>query len=400
MTRQIEKHALSKEAQPYIETICQNYEKLSERFAQSRLRINQCRLMQEPDSVQEEAGCRNADTDSSVSFYVAFSYLEGRTLEELLDSCLERDEIEKFHTLFDEYVERISYREELGIADYDLIFSNILITDDGIWHVIDYEWTFDRQIDTKEIAFRSIYCYLLENEKRNKLNLDLILKKLGVTEAEAEQYRQQELKFQKHVTGKRMSMAEIRDAIGQPVYSLEALPEISLTERQKNRVQIYEDVGEGFSEQNSFFPDEYNPAPSKGDGLPATGGMAEDTMKGVAETEAGVGVETVVDGTRTLRLTIEKGMRALRIDPCSDYCIVWLREINWNGTPIALKGKFLTTNGCRIGEGVYAFDTEDPNITIALAPLVQRERNLLKVSMQVTRMPRETVSHIQKRGLF
>lgn len=78
------------------------------------------------------------------------------------------------------------------------------------WGLIDCEWTFDRSIETKEIAFRALYCYLLEDEKRNGLNSDLIMDKLKIEPAEAEQYRRQEMKFQKYVTGKRLSMAEIR----------------------------------------------------------------------------------------------------------------------------------------------------------------------------------------------
>ena len=78
------------------------------------------------------------------------------------------------------------------------------------WGLIDCEWTFDKTIETREIAFRALYCYLLEDEKRNGLNPDLIMEKLKIDPTEAEQYRRQEMKFQKYVTGKRLSMAEIR----------------------------------------------------------------------------------------------------------------------------------------------------------------------------------------------
>ena len=94
--------------------------------------------------------------------------LEGTTLEELLDDCLERNDMDKFHLLFDEYLKAVSYHEDMPVTDYDLIFANILVTKDGEWHVIDYEWTFAKQVESKEIAFRAIYCYLLESEKRNK----------------------------------------------------------------------------------------------------------------------------------------------------------------------------------------------------------------------------------------
>lgn len=344
--KQIEKHPLSNGAREHIKQIYCAYEKLTERFQNGQLAVNVCRLIEEPE------------------IYARFDYIEGKTLEELLDECLERNEIEKFHALFDEYMEKISYGEEMPITDYDLIFSNILVSWDGQWHVIDYEWTFAKQMEAKEIAFRAVYCYLLENEKRNKLNLDSILKKLAITEMDAEQYRQQEMKFQKYVTGKRMSMDEIRDAIGQPVYTLSDLPLLTPAEKQKNRVQIYEDTGEGFSEEHSFFLEE------------------TDTDE------------------KEFQLTVTAGKKALRIDPCSDCCIVWIKEILWNDKPVIRKGKRVMTNGFRIGEDAYAFATKDPNITLNVSELENQQENILQVSMQVTKMPEETVCHMQKRGLF
>lgn len=352
--RQMEKHPLSKESEEHVRQICDKYEKLSERFAGGKIQINTCKL-------NENFISGETKKDDS---YVTFEYLEGKTLEEFLDECLYRDDLEKFHMLFDEYLERISYHEEAAVTDYDLIFSNILITEDGQWHVIDYEWTFEKAVEAKEIAFRAIYCYLLEDEKRNKLNLDSILYKLGITEAEAENYRRDEMKFQKYVTGKRMSMEEIRDVIDQPIYALSELPMLSPAEKQREKVQIYEDKGEGFSEEHSFF------------------------------------LEDVTGVERKFRIVFDGERKALRIDPCSDFCIVYLEEIRWNDKPVPLKGKNISTNGIRTGEGVYAFSTQDPNITIWLTEGEQRQENVLEVSMQVTRMPEETVRHMQKKGLF
>lgn len=353
---QIEKHSLSNSAGEHIRQICHAYEKLSERFAGGKLQINSCKL-NEDFIFKKNDEC------------VIFEYLEGKTLEELLDDCLERDDMDEFHALFDEYLERISYNEEAAVTDYDLIFANILITGDGQWHVIDYEWTFEKEVEAKEIAFRAIYCYLLENEKRNKLNLDSILDKLGVTEAEAEGYRRQEMKFQKYVTGKRMSMEEIRAVIDQPIYALSELPMLSPAEKQKEKVQIYEDKGDGFSEEQSFFLEE---------------------SSGVVYSGA----------ERKFRLVFEGERKALRIDPCSDFCIVYLEEIHWNDKPVPMKGRSISTNGIRVGEGVYAFSTQDPNITLLLPEGEQKQENVLQVSMQVTKVPEETATHMQKRGLF
>ena len=95
----------------------------------------------------------------------------------------------------------------------------------------------------------------------------------------------------------------------------------------------------------------------------------------------------------------------MRIDPCSHSCVIRIRRIGWNGEEISLKAlkgkqKQIQMNGFRIGEDVYAFPTDDPNITLSLWGLPSGEENYLEVAMEVTRMPMETVKHLQKRGLF
>ena len=71
--------------------------------------------------------------------------------------------------------------------------------DIGVYHIL-------RGIG--RIAF-PIYCYLLEDEKRNKLNVDLILNSLGMSEADMDDCRVKAWKFQKQVTGRSRSMSEL-----------------------------------------------------------------------------------------------------------------------------------------------------------------------------------------------
>lgn len=248
----IEKHPLSKEAWRHIENTAHAYDALAKRYQDSGLVINRCRLERANGSTEIKVGIETEEP------YLSLAYVEGRTLEEILDDCLKRNDIERFGQLFDEYYKRISYGEEEKIADYDLIFSNIIVPEniDNAWNVIDCEWSFEKAIETKQIAFRSVYCYLLENEKRNSLNLDLIIRKLGIDQSDAEQYRKREMDFQKYVTGKHMSMAQMREAIGRPVYTVEAFCEGQALAAGKDRIQIYEDTGRGFNEEQSFFIDE------------------------------------------------------------------------------------------------------------------------------------------------
>ncbi len=361
----VEKHPLCHEARQHIERTALLYERLSERYAGSGLAVNECSLV-------------SADGAKSLP-YLRLAYVEGRTLAELMDACLARGDAEGFRDLFAEYLRRISVGEEEKIADYDLIFANIIVPDNknngrysnNAWNVIDCEWSFERVIETKQIAFRAIYCYLLEDEKRNSLNLDLILETLHLDQSEAEQYRRQEAAFQNYVTGKGMSMDQLREAIGQPVYTVEAFCAGQESSAREDRIQIYEDTGRGFSEEQSFFPED-------------TGEQVRVTKEGLTE----------------LAVTIAGGRSALRVDPCASRCLVYIRTVSWNGTPVPWKNKQIQTNGCRVGEGVYVFAEPDPNITISLAGLMQEERNLLQMQMEVTRLPEGTAQHMRKRGLF
>ena len=378
IVKRIEKHALSNTAREHIIQMQQAYECLSERFMGGKLLVNRCALVETSGKLQK---------DGDKDIYAAFEYLEGRTLEELLDECLAENDMEKFHALFDEYLECISYHEDMPVTDYDLIFSNILISPDGKWHVIDYEWTFAKRIDIKEIAFRAVYCYLLENEKRNKLDFDFILGKLNITQEDAANFRYNEKKFQKYVTERKKSMIEIRDIIGQPIYRVEGFIEEKVAEKQKSRVQVYEDMGEGFSEQNSFFPDELHLRKILAEDSNTEEGFGEGPFSDESFTEDSY--------TKEFRVKIKAGRKALRLDPCSDCCIVWLKEIKWNDTVIPLKSKCISMNGFRIGDGIYAFDTDDPGITIQLSEIEQRQENFFQVSMQVSRMSKETVEHMR-----
>lgn len=148
------------------------------------------------------------------SAYVQLEYLEGCTLEEMLDECLEEEDLESFRKLFYEYMNKISYRPQQPVSDYDLIFGNILVDMNGRWNLIDYEWTFEEIVDTNALAFRALYCYQMGNGKRKKLVLEDWTKELGINEEAAKEYRARERRFQKAVTGNRVSVSDMRVLLG------------------------------------------------------------------------------------------------------------------------------------------------------------------------------------------
>jgi hypothetical protein len=179
------------------------------------------------------------------------------------------------------------------------------------------------------------------------------------------------MKFQKYVTGKRLSMAEIREAIGHPIYTTEAFCAGQEAAAGRDKVQIYEDTGRGFNEEQSFF-------------------LQENADQ----------VRMEEGGRLELQVEVAGGRSALRIDPCSDYCLIHIENILWNGEPFSIKGKQIQMNGFKVGENTYAFPTKDPNITLSLLGMKSESKNLLQAFMEVTKLPEETMKHIQKRGLF
>lgn len=338
--RVVRKVALNESAKEHIGRLAHFYELLKERYEGSGLSINPCRL-------SKEGG------------YAEFPYESGTTLEELLDQCLKNEDMEEFYRLFDRYCELIAYGEEKAVSDYDLIFANILVDGDK-WTVIDYEWTVEKQIPFEEIAFRAVYCYVLEEEKRNKINLDLILNKLGINQQRVEDYQEKEQAFQKQVTGKRMSMGEIRAAMGTYAVDPKMLMERHLQKILDQRIQVYFDRGNGFHEEDSvYLPDIYTD-------------------------ENHLSVEIPLDGN----------VRNLRIDPADRSCVVKLQELKLNGSEIPIQKKYLETNGKTIKNGCFAFATADPNIVIKVSQLPMTGENILSARMEVSPVSGELAEDI------
>ena len=353
------KYPLTEEAQEHVRGMALACELLTERYEGSGLRINPCELIEQEGTV-----------------YARFPFENGTPLSELLDECLQRQDVEGFHKLFDQYVERIGYNEAAGVADFDPVFSNVLVDGEN-WTLIDYEWTFGRTIETKELAFRAVYCYLLEDEQRNRLELDRILDKLDITASDAEEYRQQEAQFQQFVTGKQLSMAQLRELFGGDVLYPEKWIGKFKDMESSARIQIYRDTGSGFREEESEF--------------------LQDVWRTEREAE--------------FQVSASGDVRAIRIDPGMDPCICRVLELKFNdrAVPLGKKGA-VTVNGKSIltkdsdgkENACYIFPAEDPNICIDLAACSPQGENLLSARLEVIRLTPETAEALagsQRKGL-
>lgn len=361
--RIVRKYPLGKKAADHVSGIVSSGEQLSAKFQGSGLEMNRC-------CYRKEAGCAELE------------YVDGVTLEELLDRCLKQKDEEGFFALFEEYVKRISFGEtqeeeqEQPITDYDLIFANILIPWDKSrqklgqgaermdlyereeilrcpWVVIDYEWTVPRQIPAAELAYRSIYCYQLADPGRKVVDMERIQRMLGISDPEAEQIRAREMLFQKQITGQRKALGEVREAIGHRLLDPVSGKCMTGSREEKKRVQIYEDRGMGYREEESYFiPD----------------GFCE---------------EELVD----LKLKVSGEVRALRIDPAMGSCLVRIRKLLWNGQPLSTGRRVLVTNGRKVGKHCFVFFGSDPNLNLRIARLSCQQENTLEAELEVVLLP-------------
>lgn len=113
------------------------------------------------------------------------------------------------------------------------------------------------------------------------------------------------MEFQKYVTGQKLSMGEILNLLGGEIYKpTEWIGRFRQTEGEL-RVQIYEDKGQGFSEENSYFPEN----------VYAEEKQAEFTVN--------------FDGN----------VHYLRLDPAMCACVCKIRELTMNGQPVPVQDK-------------------------------------------------------------
>lgn len=237
-------------AYAHIENLLLSYEKLCRKYEGSSLLINTCK--------PAEHG-------------VQFDYVEGGTLEEALDDCLHRGDEEGFLALLSRYEKIAAYHDEEPVSDHDLIFANILIGGEkhagqeagqrgwkekltAPWTLIDYEWTFPETESGAKLTKRAMFIYVSGPEIRRRWLFEHgIAQRYGITPENLVRLQGEETAFQQHVTGGLSSMAQLYDKMGQPVTPVRNLVLADQALDPLRKFQVYVDMGEGFSEERSFF---------------------------------------------------------------------------------------------------------------------------------------------------
>ena len=115
--------------------------------------------------------------------------------------------------------------------------------------------------------------------------------------------------------------------------------------------------------------------------------------RGAVQKEEGAGKENI-----SFTLHFGANIKAVRIDPDHEPCIVTIEKALWNGKKLPLRvikkiGCF-SLNGKSLKNGVLVFDKEDPNFTFNLKSIPMIEDNILEISMNVVKLPKSVMSRL------
>lgn len=311
---EVYKAAASDAGKTHIANIKKAYDMLSARFEGSSLNVCKC---------------------NNNEGILSFQYIDGITLEEMLDGAI--NDMDRFVALIKDYYERISYNLDAEVTDYDLIFPNIIVDGNNNWHVIDYEWTYEKKTEPEELLARAVYCYLLGAGNRSALDGEDILYRVTGRSGlyNKEKLNLDEINFQKQVTAGHKSLSEMRDSIHNEVLPLsDAILNYKNQQREK-MVQVYMDNGNGFSESGSIF-------------------MMPDKDKD--------------DNGNIIKIKLRETDINLRFDPSMKPCMIGMvrayieRE---DGQVIAYPQNKISHNGTLMPGEIFGFIHNDANVTFS-----------------------------------
>lgn len=295
---------------------------------------------------------------------LTFPFVKGINLSQKMEAALRQNDLGMVFELFHTFLKKLRAGKKINFANYDFVFSNILI-DGDVWNVIDYEWTVSEYVTPEELAFRAAYCFYLEHSDFPFADICEILE---IDKKDVERLIHKECDYQNKVTDGADSLSTICAKEGGDVYTKEALLRALELSTADNRMQVYLDSGSGFSEANSYF--------------------VEHALTNHSEA--------------TLTLKVSVGMKALRIDPCEEPCIVQIKKVWWNEKEVFIDNK-ITSNGAKgkSGKNSYAeriFATTDPNFTISLEQLenVDGSQNALKIQFELHKISLQLANALQK----
>lgn len=277
-------------------------------------------------------------------------YVEGKSMEELLDGYLDEKDYdgfcgmvrlygqelrklavnnftpcENYYKVFgDDAISALEYKS-MPYGNIDMIFENLIVKNDS-WVVLDYEWTFMFPVPVDFILYRAVHYYVTPDREKIIGDLDLY-GILGIDSADCDSYRRMEEHFQAFVCADNTPLWKLYETMGRSYYFPAGLTECKRLEEVQRRIEIvkfFENSSEYTSEVLQIEPDDA--------------------------------------GNLVFDIEIDRKYAAVRIDPAACACIVYVNKM----VGIA-GGEYEIQYGCNgvsTDNKLIGFETDDPQILI------------------------------------
>lgn len=256
------KTPLTEKCNGHINAMYQNYLKLSEIFQNTKIRMNHC----EP-----------------VGNALEFEFVEGETYEDFLDGLLEAGETDRFLEAVKEYVETIrsaatekfekteAFTQMFGdtpdfsgtncmaVSDVDMIFPNLIIHD-GIWEVIDYEWSYAVPIPVDFILYRSFRYYDLGQRHGRLKEVCDLYRTFGMDKEQVRIFGEMEDHFQEFLATGNTPLWKLYQSMQKPLHFPIGMIAENQAEFYRRQIHIVKNYG-GAQENADYY---LSPVPDAG----------------------------------------------------------------------------------------------------------------------------------------
>jgi SAM-dependent methyltransferase len=237
-------------AAEHIRSLPLHEEKLRQLYAGSGLRPNRC----------------IPDGKSAV-----FEFVRGTSYDRMIDETLKRQGTEAFHAMLDDFMHLVIPEEKLQpfrptsefadwfgepeeefesamtlpVTDLDCIMANVLFEGEGLYTLIDYEWTVHFPVPADFVKYRIIHYYLAEAGSRSDLSEAELLLRYGIDEPMAERFAQMERHFQEHISEGHVALVTIFGSMSPgTVDGRQFVTDAYLAQREQERLRLANDEAE------------------------------------------------------------------------------------------------------------------------------------------------------------
>lgn len=217
------------------------------------------RMCMESGRKEKKEGQRN-------KIRVAFPFIKGITLQDVLEKAVSSNDMETVEHIIREYIRRMKtfggstafcmtreFEETFGrqeleetypcadISDIDIIFSNILVSEDAAdrawekdikWNVIDYEWTFAFPVPKDFVIYRAMHFAYYQILNDTGWTLQMLYEMAGITQKQVQMFAAMEENFQDYLGKDVLPVRNMQRLFGTKIWKISDL----MTNEEKTKL--------------------------------------------------------------------------------------------------------------------------------------------------------------------